>query len=279
MFIPMEKTYPPEAALPADSSRFLLVNFYDYQAPEFIRDRYESAYAAAVRGYATGLSSMTARDQRATFMIGDTLRKGFTVMSMQYPEFTDTVRAICSRYRANLLVALDSIDLSVESEFYIAENDEGGSMLAKDFYLYSNTYMTLYSSDGEIVDRCAGEKSDYVKSKYTLLGMIGGPTLAGQKERVKVLSEAAARDCIGRYFPFTEKYTGKLYTGGALNKPNLLIMENKPEEAVPLLTGLTRSSSTSLAEKAVHNLKVANEIIENKRVAMEVWDKFWVKQE
>jgi hypothetical protein len=279
VFIPMEKTYAPEATLPSDGGRFIFVNFYDYQLPEYIKPRYVPAYAEAVKGYTIGLASMTGKDPRATFMIGDTLRKGFTVMSMQEPAFTDTVRAFCTTYGANLLIALDSIRLWVDSEFYIAENDEGGSMMAKDFYLYSNTYMTLYTADGQVIDRCAGEKSTYVKSKYTVFGMIGGPTVAGQKSQVKELAGAAARDCIGKYFPFTEQYTGKLFTGGALNAPNLLIMEGRAEEAVGPLTDLTRSSSPSIAEKAVHNLSVVNEIIENKRVALEIWDNFWVKQE
>ncbi len=273
-FVPMMKTYPPEATLPTDSSRFLFVNFYDYTAPEYIKDRHAPAYAESVKGYTIGLASITGKDPRATFMVGDTLKKGFTVMSMQYPEFKDTIMALCGKYNANLLVALDSVRVWIESEFYIAEGDEGGSVMARDFYLYSNTYMTLYTSGGEIIDRCAGEKSTYVKSKYTIFGMIGGPTVARQKDRARMLAEAAARDCIGRYFPFTEQYTGKLYTGGALNKPNLLIMEGKPEEAVPLLTELSQSASSSLADKASHNLAIANEIIENKRISREVWENF-----
>jgi len=78
---------------------------------------------------------------------------------MQYPEFTDTVRNICRERGANLLVALDSINLWVDLEFYLADNDEGGTTMAKDFYLFSNTYMTLYTADGEVIDRCAGERS------------------------------------------------------------------------------------------------------------------------
>ncbi|MRR22282.1 hypothetical protein EG830_04805, partial [bacterium] len=197
--VQMERTSPPEALLPADSNRFLFVNFYDYMNPDYIKDRHESGYTAAVKGYAMGLSEMVQKDPRAVFMIADTLRKGYTVMSMQYPEFTDTVKAVCGKYGANLLVALDSINLRVDWEVYLAENDEGGSMLAKDFYLYSDTYMTLYSADGEVIDRCAGEKNTYVKSKYTIFGMIGGPNVGNQQERIKLLSQAAARDCIGRY--------------------------------------------------------------------------------
>jgi len=272
--VQMERTSPPEALLPGDSNRFLFVNFFDYTVPEYIKDRHESGYAAAVKGYATGLSEMVQKDMGAQFTIADTLKKGFTVISMQYPEFTDTVRAICSIYGADLLVALDSINLRVDWDIYLEDTDEGGSMLAKDFYLFSNTYMTLYSADGEVIDRCAGEKNTYVKSKYTIFGMIGGPNVGNQKERIKLLTQAAARDCIGKYFPFTEQYTGKLYSGGELTKLNLLIVGGKPEEAVGPLTELSQSASGTFAEKASHNLAIANEIIENRRVAQEVWSKF-----
>ncbi len=272
--VSLQSTSPPEVLLPADSNRFILVNFYDYRQPEYIKDRHEVGYASAVRGYATGLSTAIQQDPRSVFMLADSLREGFTVLSMQYPEFTDTVKAICSRSGANLLVALDSIRLWVDWEMYLEENDEGGSMLAKDFYLFANTYMTLYGSDGEVIDRCSGEKNTYVKSKYTIFGMFGGPNVGNQKERIKLLTGAAARDCIGRYFPFTEDYTRKLYSGGELTKLNLLIVGGKPEEAVGRLTELSQSSSQSLAEKAAYNLAIANEIIYNKRLAQEIWSNF-----
>jgi hypothetical protein len=147
-------------------------------------------------------------------------------------------------------------------------------MLAKDFYLYANTYMTLYTSEGEVLDRCAGEMSDYVKSRYTIFGMIGGPNVSNQKNRIKLLTEAAARDCIGKYYPFTEKYTGKLYSGGELTKLNKLILGGKPEDAIGPLTELSRSSTASLAAKAGHNLDIANRILIERQVADEVWNTF-----
>lgn len=272
--VQMQRTYPAETSLPTDSTKFIFVNFYDYQETELVKDRHEEGYNAAVKGYANGLSGLIQRDSRATFMIADTLKKGFTVLSMQYPGFADTVRSICSQYGANLLVALDSIKLLVDWELYLSENDEGGNMLAKDFYLYSNTYMTLYTAEGEVLDRCAGEKNTFIKSKYTIFGMFGGPNVGNQARRIELLTEEAARDCIGKYYPFAEAYTGKLHSGGELTKINQLIVEGKPEEAIGPLTELTNSSSESIAAKAAHNLAIAKEIIENKRIAEEVWSKF-----
>jgi hypothetical protein len=202
--IQMQKTYPPEMELPADSAKFVFVNFFDYRIPEYIKNKYEIAYAVDVRGYIDGLGEAILKDSRTGLAIGDTLRAGFTVMSMQQPEFTDTLRSVCTLYGADYLIALDSIHLWMDWDVNLEETDEGGSMLVKDFYLYVNNYMTLYTSEGEVIDRCAGEKSTYVKSKYTIFGMIGGPTIAKARETVRALSHDAGKDCIGKYYPFTE---------------------------------------------------------------------------
>jgi hypothetical protein len=272
--IQMQRTYPPEKVLQPDSAKYVFVNFYDYRIPESIKDKYEIAYAVAVRGYIDGLGETVLLDPKESFVIGDTLKKGFTVGSMQLPEFTDTVRAICSVHGADMLIALDSINLVMDWDVNLEEDDEGGNMLVKDFYLYANNYMTLYSSDGEVIDRCAGEKSTFVKSKYTIFGMVGGPTIAKARETVRLLSHDAAKDCIGKFYPFTENYTETLYKGGPLNKINELIIAGHPEDAVARLNALINSSDQDLAKKASYNLEVVNKILENRRQSEQIMQSF-----
>lgn len=272
--VEMKRTFPQEADLPADSSRFVFINFYDYQIPDFIKDKDEAAYAEVVKGYGSGLAEIILKDPRAMLMTADTLRKGFTVLSMQYPEFTDTVSTICRETGANMLVALDSVRVWIESEFYLAEGDEGGSIMAKDFTMFLNTYMTLYTENGEVIDRCAGEKSKYIKSKYTIFGMIGGPTPSRSLKHITELSAAAAKDCIGKFYPFTEVYQAKLYSGGPFSSLNKLITSGRPEEAVEPLTQLSASPDPNIAKKAAANLSVANEIIYNRRTTEVVWKEF-----
>lgn len=272
--IQMQKTYPPERERPADSGKYVFVNFYDYRIPEYIKDKNEIVYAVAVRGYIDGLGETILMDPLESFAIGDTLKEGFTVSSMQLPEFTDTVRAICAGHGADLLIALDSINLWIDWNISLEENDEGGNMLVRDFFLYANNYMTLYSSDGEIIDRCAGEKSTFVKSKYTIFGMIGGPTLAKARKAVRLLSHDVAKDCIGKFYPFTENYTETLYKGGPLNKINQLIIEGHPEEAVGPLKDLVNSSGQGMAKKASYNLEVVNKILENRRESEQIMEEF-----
>ncbi len=272
--IQMQKTYPPERERPANSGKYVFVNFYDYRIPESIKDKYEIAYAVAVRGYIDGLGENILMDPRESFAIGDTLKGGFSVSSMQLPEFTDTIKDICAAHGADLLIALDSINLWIDWDINLEEDDEGGNMLVKDFYLYANHYMTLYTSEGEVIDRCAGEKSTFVKSKYTIFGMLGGPTIAKARETVRLLSHDAAKDCIGKFYPFTENYTETLYKGGPLNKINELIIAGHPEEAVGPLKDLVNSSDQGIVKKASYNLDVVNKILENRRQSEQIMQEF-----
>jgi hypothetical protein len=268
--VQMQKTYPPEAELPTDSAKFLFANFYDYRIHEGIKDKFEIAYAIAVRGYIDGLGEVILSDKGTSFTIVDTLKQGYTIISMQYPEFADTVKTICSRYGADMLIALDSINLWTDWDVGVEENDEGGSVLVKDFYLYANNYMTLYSSDGQVIDRCAGEKSTYVKSNYTIFGMLGGMNIVRAREAVRALSHDAAKDCIGKYYPFTETVPVMIYSGGPFKEISRQIIAGRPEEALEPLRKLTRSSDPKIAQKAEHNLAVVNEMLENMRIAEEI---------
>ena len=272
--IQMQRTYPPEKVLQPNSAKYVFVNFFDYRIPENIKDKYEIAYAVAVRGYIDGLGETVLLDPKESFVIGDTLKKGFTVSSMQLPEFTDTVRTICAVHGADMLIALDSINLVMDWDVKLEEDDEGGNMLVKDFYLYANNYMTLYNLDGEVIDRCAGEKSTFVKSKYTIFGMLGGPTIAKARETVRLLSHDAAKDCIGKFYPFTENYTETLYKGGPLNKINELIIAGHAEEAAQRLNALVNSSDQDLVKKASYNLDVVNKILENRRQSEQIMQDF-----
>ena len=60
--IQMQKTYPPERERPADSGKYVFINFYDYRIPEYIKDKNEIAYAVAVRGYIDGLCLLYTSD-------------------------------------------------------------------------------------------------------------------------------------------------------------------------------------------------------------------------
>jgi hypothetical protein len=98
--------------------------------------------------------------------------------------------------------------------------------------------MTHYSSEGEVIDRCAGEKSTYLKSNYTINGMLRGMNIVRAREAVRSLSRDAAKDCIGKYHPFTESVPVMIYSGGPFKESSRQIAAGHPEEALEPLRKL-----------------------------------------
>ncbi len=262
-FIQTQKTYAPEVYLPADSNRIVFVNFFDYTVPEYIKDKQEVTYRMSVKGFRDGLAAGFMPDPRVHFMVGDTLSRRKTVMSMQDSTFRDTIVNICQRFNANLLIALDSINIWIDEEQVIDEDNSTTS----EYYLNSYNYVTLYSYEGEAIDRTIAKRSKFYKSRPAFfLGLLTfPPALSKAAADVAGLSEGAGRDYAGRFYPFAEMVNVSLYTGGPFIETNRMITAGNPVEAIEPLRELTRSSNRNIARKAAHNLSVVYEILENRR--------------
>lgn len=270
--IQTQKTYPPEILLPADTNRIVFVNFFDYTVPYYIKDNQEITYMKSVRGFMEGLKAGFATDPSTRFTVADTLSRQKTVASMQDSSFMDTIAAICSRYNANLLIALDSIQIWLDEDL-ITDDDNSTT---SEYYLNSANYVTLYSADGTDIDRSIAKRSKFYKSRPAFfLGLLTfTPSLGKAANDVAGLSEGAARDYAGRFYPFSENLSLELFTGKAFAETNSLIASGKYIEAVEPLRQLTSSADKKIAKKADHNLSMVYEIMENRRSAEKIQSEF-----
>lgn len=270
-----QKTYPPEILLPADSNRIVFVNFFDYTVPSYIKENQEITYMKSVRGFLGGLKAGFATDPLVHLMTGDTLSRRRTVASMQDSSFRDTIVAVCGRCNANLLIALDSINIWMDEEL-ITDDDNSTT---SEYYLNSANYVTLYSADGTDIDRTIAKRSKFYKSRPAfLLGLVTfTPSLAKAANDVAGLSDGAGRDYAGRFYPFSENINVELFTGKAFTETNRLISSGKYVEAVEPLRKLTTSTDRKTAKKADHNLSVLYEIMENRRSAEKIQSEFLKK--
>jgi hypothetical protein len=271
-FIQTQKTYPPEVYLPADSNRIVFVNFFDYTVPEYIKDKHEVTYRMSVKGFWRGLKGGFMADPKVNFMVGDTLSRRKTVMSMQDSTFRDTIVNVCQRFNANLLIALDSINIWIDEEQVTDEDNSTTS----EYYLNSYNYVTLYSSEGDAIDRSIAKGSKLYKSRPAFfLGILTfPPALSKAAADVAGLSEGAGRDYAGRFYPFSETENVSLFTGGPFNETNRIITAGNPVDAIELLRELTGSSNMNIARKAEHNLSVVYEILENRRNTEKINNEF-----
>ncbi len=270
--IQTQKTYPPEILLATDTNRIVFVNFFDYTVPSYIKDNQEITYMKSVKGFLGGLKAGFATDPLVQFMVGDTLSRRETVASMQDSSFRDTIVAVCSRYNASLLIALDSINIWLDED-QITDDDNSTT---SEYYLNSANYVTLYSADGVDIDRTIAKRSKFYKSRPAFfLGLLTfTPSLGKAANDVAGLAEGAGRDYAGRFYPFSENVNLKLFTGKAFAETNRLIADGKYIEAVEPLRQLTSSTDRKIAQKADHNLSVVYEIMENRRSAERIQSEF-----
>lgn len=272
-FVHTQKTYPPELDLLSDTNNIVFVNFFDYTVPAYIKDKQEVTYMKSVKGLASGLAEGFNRGQNIRFIVGDTLARRNTVMSMQDSSFRDTVRMICNKYQAEMLIALDSVNVWMYEELVTDDDDNSTT---SEYYLYSSNYITLYSADGEVLDRSTAESSKFYKSRPAfLLGLITfTPSLAKAADDAAGLSKNAGYNYTGKFFPSTENIDKTLYTGKIFEETNKQIISGNPVLAIEPLRELTGSTDKNIARKAGHNLSVVYEIMDNRRSSDQVVNEF-----
>jgi hypothetical protein len=266
----MQKSYPPQYDLNYERKDFVFVNYFDYVLPEYIKDKNEVAYKNAVAGFADGVSSVFNKDRTASVHVADTMARGYTVSNMQTQSFADSIIALCKSYNANMLIAIDSLNIWFDWDTEVEENEDGSVSKTKNFYLYVRPYISLYASTGEIIDRCFIDRIELYKSRPTLSGLITiKPSLAKASREINIMSYNAGREFANKFYPSSEDIMVSLYTGKDFTFSNREVKLGNLGHAVDMLTPLTQSSNKNIARKASHNLSVVNEMIESKRSAMQ----------
>jgi len=267
-----QRTHAPELNLPGDTAKIIFVNYFDYTVPRYIKDKQEITYSYSVSGFSKGLAERFAGEPLVKFRVADTLARRHTVMSMQDIAFKDTVRAMCKKHNAGLLIALDSINVWMDENIIVDEENSTTS----EYYLYSSNYVSLYSSGGDVIERSTAERSKFYKSRPAFLfGLITfTPSLTRAADDAAALSEGAGEDYAGKFFPVSENVYVNLYSGKYFNESNRYITGGNPVKAIEPLRQLTGSPKKGIARKAAHNLSIVYEIMEDRRASGQVLEEF-----
>ncbi len=267
-----QRTYPAELSLNNDTNRIIFINFFDYTVPQYIKDNQEEVYRVNVKSFAKGLAAGFTTDSLVKFNIADTLARKYTLNLMQDSSFTDSIKSLCKRFDAGMIIALDSINIWMHEEIVTDDDNSATS----EYYLYSSNYISLYSSDGEIIDRSTAERSKFYKSRPAFfMGLVTfAPSIAKAANDVAGLSEGAGRNYASRFYPFSESVDLNLYTGRVFNESNNNIISGKTVLAIDPLRQLSGSANSRIAKKAGHNLSVVYQIMENRRLTDQIYTEF-----
>jgi len=259
-YILVQKTYDPEIILEKTPGKIVFINIFDYTSPAYVKEKNENSYHAGVMKLAEGLSSSFSKNKSLSFFSGDTLKKD--IMPGQLTAFLpkDTILAICDRHDADMLLALDSMNIFFTWETIVDENSDGSKSRTKNFYLGTSYYMSLYSATGDLINRSKAENSTFYSSNPALMDLITiRPSIAKASKKVESLAFQTGQDYVAKFYPKTFQESRKIYTDKAFKESNLFIKLRNWDKATELLDQLAKSPDPSIAKKARQNLSVVKE--------------------
>jgi len=255
------KRIDPEIILEKDRHDIVFVNLFDYTRQENVIKKERNSYYAGVMSLSDGLSSFSS-DSSFRFIMGDTLNKslGEGLLTTLLP--ADTIHNICNRFNTNLLLALDSVSIFFEQDTTV-NNYYGREYRTINFSLNTRFFLSLYSAEGDLINRSEVDQSALFKPRTSMSGLIIiVPSVSRAGEEIENLAFQAGQDYVGKFYPQVFQDTQQLYTGKIFNESNQYIFAKNWKKAIELLQELTKNQDPVVAEKAKHNLEVAKEAAE-----------------
>jgi hypothetical protein len=266
-YIHITQTLPPEIVLNNTPKRIAFINQYDYTAHTG-KHRPAIAFQTGVKEFGTYLSAHSRNDSVVTFMFNDTLSQ--TKISESDTNNLlpiDTVVSLCKLYHSDLLLTLDSLNFDFTYEIEVSDNDNGKKTRTAVYYLRSYYYLTLYDQTGDLLKRTYLFKSMQYATRPVVAWIVPvfePKNLEKACDEIAKLAHESGNEYIGMFFPSENVVGGeKLFKGKIFAESNSLIMNKRYDEAIKLLKKITTSPDAKVAERAKHNLSVAEELKKN----------------
>jgi hypothetical protein len=256
------KKIDPEIVLSKQHHSIVFVNIFDYTSPANINESGNIVYHDGIMGLMDGLSSI-ADDSTFSFTVADTLKKGIGSGLLTTLLPIDTINSICIKNKSDMLLSLDSMSVFLDSKFSTDIDEYGNNHETKDFFLNTEFYLSLYSHDGELINRSEVSQS-YLYGSRPANSYSGAVKLSLSAARQDVASQGfqSGQDYTAKFYPQISQDVKQLYTGQQFRESNNLIFAKNFEKAIELLYELAKSPDKIIAAKAKHNLEVAKEAFE-----------------
>jgi Family of unknown function (DUF6340) len=257
----INRNIAPEIILGKEHHDIVFVNLFNYTYPENVNKKDRISYHSGVLGLLDGLSSFSS-DSSFSFFLGDTLKKSIEAGLQTTLLPPDTINAICNRFNSNLLLTLDSVGIYFGRDTMI-NNYYGREFRIINFTLNTSFFLSLYSEDGDLIDRSEVDQSLVYKPLTSMSGLIIlVPSISRSSEEIGNLAFQAGQNYVDKFYPQVVHDTKQLYSGKPFKESNDYIFARNWNKAIELLEGLTKNQDSVIAEKARYNLEVAKEASE-----------------
>lgn len=256
--ISFTKSLPPEIELGREGQKIIIQNFFDYTKPEYVKEKHTEVYKAGGEAFSKSLSNYLNESDLVYARIGDSLvisedgRYLSDVLDSAYVNYT------CNYFNADMLLAIDSLNIFFDFETVGNPIIFGGEGVTKHFYLIYIPYLSLYDWDGTLIDRRSVDMVYHYTSRESITAFITiKPSLRNAYEEVIMLGADAGIEYGDKFFNSTVRLQYKVYNGKPFKESYTMILNNQWADAIRNLLPLAESGNSNIARKAAHNLWVA----------------------
>lgn len=254
----LDRSVPPEIQLGVEGQKIIIQNFFDYTKPEYVRQQHSDIYNESVKAFSGSLinyleeSDLVSAEKGDTLVVSDEGRMLSDVLDPEYVKYT------CEHYDADMLLAIDSLNIFFD---YETEGDPiifGGEGVVKHFFLIYIPYLSLYDWDGTLIDRRTADMSYHYSSRESITAFITiKPSLRSAYDEIMILAEHAGTEYGSNFFSTIGTFPYKFYYGEPFKLAFRNMMNNNFADAIRELLPLAESGSSKTAKRAAHNLYVA----------------------
>jgi len=256
----VDKPLPPEIQLGEEGQKIIIQNFFDYTKPEYVKEKHTHVYKDGGEAFSKSLTSYLNESELVSAEIGDSLIKSeegrylSDVLDSAYVVYT------CEHLGADMLLAIDSLNIYFDFE---TEGDPiifGGDGVTKHFFLIYRPYLSLYDWDGTLIDRRSVNMVHHYTSRESITAFITiKPSLKNAYDEAVLLGADAGVEYGAKFFNTIGTFPYKVYIGGPLKTSFQLMLNDRWSDAIRNLLPLAESRDKKIAKRAAHNLWVAYE--------------------
>ncbi len=270
-FVSVQKTLPPEIALQEESAEFLFVNRFKPDDLDYNNKNKIEVYEIGLQSFTGGLKAGFDTSRYYHLSLSDTVMPSHSAHEPAFNLSPEIARQLCRDYHQNYVLTLDNYDLYFDKEIEVIEDDDGSKSKTAYYDLVLNTYITIYTDEGKVIEKIHDEIRILHKERMVFSGLFTiGPSMGKTDKNTRLISDELGRKFIQKLYPLTFSELHQFYNTNKFSIAFKAYNNQDWQTVEEELLKLSKSADPKIAGRAAYNLSVLYENL-YRTSEMEFW--------
>lgn len=264
---------PPRIVLQANQTKIVMISLFDSSNFVFNQDKKVEVFKT---GYDVFVESILEPFNKTELFVRweDREAMGLPAEVKSIPE--EKIKTICAEQGVDMLLVLEDFQLTREKYVDVERNDDGSKSRTVEFTALIRAPVSLYSSDGKIMNRTRlfGEK--LLASRSAFSGLLAvGPSMGNRGDEIIPLLQDVGWSYVENFKPHDVKSQESFYTKRELKPLRETVKNQEWEKARSFSQNVFDTTVDQKTKKqAGHNLYLVNLMLNNQEEA-EKWRPYY----